>query len=142
MALVDARDNVDKQSCKRSVDNGTVEQYEILSIDPNCPRHGKFSRTAWLRKQQEHSLEVKPVLSAEAGLSSTDQQIVLRPNDHQLYSEAPPSEATAVTGIDNLIHETGEDENPTSGPELISVYCNVQDEMPSISHIRKQIGVM
>lgn len=23
----------------------------MVSIDPNCPRHGKYSLTAWLRKQ-------------------------------------------------------------------------------------------
>lgn len=35
--------------------NEVVEEYDMVSIDPNCPRHGKYSRTAWLRKQSTKS---------------------------------------------------------------------------------------
>ncbi|KAG0602736.1 hypothetical protein M758_10G037400 [Ceratodon purpureus] len=30
----------------------------MVSIDPNCPRHGKYSRVAWLQKQRTKSAEV------------------------------------------------------------------------------------
>ncbi|KAG0558591.1 hypothetical protein KC19_10G040100 [Ceratodon purpureus] len=31
----------------------------MVSIDPTCPRHGKYSRAAWLRKRRTKSAEVK-----------------------------------------------------------------------------------
>ena len=39
--------------------NEVIEEYDMVSIDPNCPRHGKYSRTAWLRKQSMKPAGVK-----------------------------------------------------------------------------------
>ncbi|KAG0567372.1 hypothetical protein KC19_7G130200 [Ceratodon purpureus] len=68
--------------------NEVVEEYDMVSIDPNCPRHGKYSRTAWLRKQSTKSagVNVRPrqqILSKARESKNQSRQNALNRRAHE-----------------------------------------------------------
>jgi hypothetical protein len=70
--------------------NEVVEEYDMVSIDPNCPRHGKYSRTAWLRKQSTKSAGVK-----------------VRPRQHAVSKARQSKNHSGQDVIDRCAHKTG-----------------------------------
>jgi len=36
-----------------------IEEYDMVSIDPNCPKHGKYSLTEWLQKERAKVVGMK-----------------------------------------------------------------------------------